>query len=120
MTIAMIIAITYLFVIPDKAANANGIIKSLLLYGHSACWIAIAAASGLWAIKGANRWTASLLYGALAMYIGFIAATIINPPQSAATINNYRACEEAGGRIAESYPTQCFIDGKSFINDAQQ
>jgi len=34
-------------------------------------------------------------------------------------IDSFRACKDAGGRIAESYPEQCFIDGRSFVNDSQ-
>lgn len=32
-------------------------------------------------------------------------------------INNFETCKDAGGGIADSYPEQCFIDGKSFTND---
>ena len=31
-------------------------------------------------------------------------------------VTNYQSCKDAGGRIAESYPEQCFIDDKSFVN----
>lgn len=34
-------------------------------------------------------------------------------------ITTFQACKDAGGTIAESYPEQCFINGKSFTNDAQ-
>jgi flagellar biosynthesis/type III secretory pathway M-ring protein FliF/YscJ len=34
-------------------------------------------------------------------------------------INSFQACKDAGGAIAESYPEQCFINGKSFTNDEQ-
>ena len=34
-------------------------------------------------------------------------------------IDSFQACKDAGGRIAESYPEQCFINGKSFTNDQQ-
>ena len=115
--VAMIIAIVYFFVVPEKAANADSIAKLILLYGHSTCWLLIACASGLWAARGASRWTAGLLYVALAMYVMFFATMITAPSKPVTTIDNYRACENAGGRIGESYPTQCFIDGKSFVND---
>ncbi len=35
------------------------------------------------------------------------------------TINNYDDCVKAGGAIAESYPTQCILNGKSFVNPNQ-
>lgn len=117
MVAAIIIATVYFFVVPEKATNADGIAKLILLYGHSVCWLLIAIASGLWVVKGTSRWTASLLYAALAMYVTFFVTMIAAPSKPPTTIDSYRACENAGGRIGESYPTQCFIDGKSFVND---
>lgn len=34
-------------------------------------------------------------------------------------INNFHDCRHAGGIVAESYPEQCFINGKSFTNPDQ-
>lgn len=34
-------------------------------------------------------------------------------------VNSFQACKDAGGAIAESFPEQCFIDGKSFTNPEQ-
>ena len=34
-------------------------------------------------------------------------------------VNSFQSCKDAGGSIAESYPEQCFIDGKSFTNSDQ-
>lgn len=34
-------------------------------------------------------------------------------------IDSFDKCKTAGGSIAESYPEQCFINGKSFINPSQ-
>jgi hypothetical protein len=34
-------------------------------------------------------------------------------------IDNFQSCKDAGGAIAESYPEQCFFDGKSFTNPDQ-
>lgn len=115
--IAMIIAAVYFFIVPEKTVNADGMTRLILLYGHSVCWLLIASTSGLWATKGASRWTAGLLYVALVMYVSFFITMMVTPSKPATTIDSYRACENAGGRIAESYPTQCFIDGKSFVND---
>lgn len=32
------------------------------------------------------------------------------------SIDSYDKCKNAGGRIGESYPEQCFIYGKSYVN----
>lgn len=70
--IALTVAAVYLVVVPEKAVDTEGIAKLLLLYAHSLCWLLIAAASGLWAIKGSNRWSARLLYAALVTYGLFV------------------------------------------------
>lgn len=57
---------------------------------------------------------------AAAVVLAVIAALFFVAAKTSHTIDTYQACENAGGRIAESYPTQCFIDGKSFVNDAQK
>ena len=31
-------------------------------------------------------------------------------------VQNYEECKAAGGTIAESYPEQCMINGKTFVN----
>ena len=33
--------------------------------------------------------------------------------------NSFESCKNAGGVILESYPEQCMIDGKSFVNESQ-
>lgn len=40
--------------------------------------------------------------------------------ETAVEINSFQACKDAGGRIAESYPEQCFVDDKSFTNPDQK
>ena len=32
-------------------------------------------------------------------------------------VQNYEECKAAGGTIAESYPEQCMINGKTFVNN---
>lgn len=36
-----------------------------------------------------------------------------------APITSFEECKAAGYPIAESYPEQCFADGKSFVNQTQ-
>lgn len=64
-----------------------------------------------------------LLVGWGLIALGFLALTIalvlaLQTPLDR-KIYNFQTCKDAGGRIAESYPEQCFIDGKSFVNDSQ-
>lgn len=49
--------------------------------------------------------------------LAVVAAVLMAKPNK--TINSFQECKNAGGSIAESYPEQCFIDGKSFTNDTQ-
>ena len=36
------------------------------------------------------------------------------------SIDNFEACKEAKGEVIESYPEQCHINGKTFVNEAQK
>ncbi len=38
---------------------------------------------------------------------------------SLSKIDNFQACKQAKGEVMESYPEQCSINGKTFVNDAQ-
>lgn len=77
MTAAGAIAVVYFFVVPEKASTTEGIIKLFLLYGHGVCWLFIALASGLWAVRGTNRWSTGLLYAALASYVAFLISMLV-------------------------------------------
>lgn len=65
------------------------------------------------------------LYVALAvlvvLFIGgvVLAALFLRERPADTTISNFQQCKDAGGSIAESYPEQCMIDGKTFVNDEQ-
>lgn len=58
-----------------------------------------------------------LICAAIAIIVGIAFAVMMQRQKS--EINSFQACKDAGGAIAESYPEQCFIDGKSFSNDQQ-
>jgi len=34
-------------------------------------------------------------------------------------VNDFQSCKDAGGTILESYPEQCMLNGKSFVNTSQ-
>ena len=40
--------------------------------------------------------------------------------ETTSEIGSFQTCKDAGGRIVESYPEQCFINGRSFTNPNQQ
>jgi hypothetical protein len=57
----------------------------------------------------------------LVLIVGSIAwAAYEKSIETTSGINSFQACKGAGGRIAESYPEQCFIDDKSFANPDQK
>lgn len=57
----------------------------------------------------------------LALISGIVILLVIsNTAQKKSTeINSFQDCVDAGNPVAESYPEQCFADGKSFSNPAQ-
>ena len=35
-------------------------------------------------------------------------------------VNNFEECRDAGGAIMESYPEQCLLNGKTYVNEQQR
>lgn len=68
-------------------------------------------------------WKKSLVMWLLVVATGTVVALVIAATVlrswTGATIDSFDECKAAGGAIAESYPEQCFIYGKSFMNDVQ-
>ncbi len=77
--VALSVALIYLFVIPETPTDAGVVQRFVSRYGHSMCWVLIAAASGLWAVRGgaAKRAIVVLLYMALAVYLTYIVILLI-------------------------------------------
>lgn len=60
----------------------------------------------------------------IAAVIGFAAiiagaAVVARSQSQQVAVADFASCKEAGGTIAESYPEQCMIDGRSFTNESQ-
>ena len=70
--VALIIAASYIKVIPEEEVVASGIQEMVLRYGHTLCWILLSQASLLWGINKTNKWSKLLTYTALATYIIFM------------------------------------------------
>ena len=70
--VALIIAASYIKVIPEEEVVASGIQEMVLRYGHTLCWILLSKASLLWGINKTNKWSKLLTYTALATYIIFM------------------------------------------------
>lgn len=62
-------------------------------------------------------WRVGLFVGLLA--VAAVVLIIIFNQQSAQAVNNFQECKEAGGMVQETYPEQCRIGDKSFVNEAQ-
>lgn len=73
---ALAIAAVYLFVVPSEAANVTGAAWLVLRYGHSACWVLLALAAGLWLVGVSKKIVTWVSYGALACYALFILTLI--------------------------------------------
>ena len=57
----------------------------------------------------------------LALIVGIVLCLVISnlTQNKSIEINTFQECVDAGNPVAESYPEQCFADGKSFSNPAQ-
>lgn len=70
--VALGVAVLYAIIIPGEAGTTSGVLRYILMYAHSACWVLLATASALWAIGRSPRFITGVAYGALALYVLFI------------------------------------------------
>ncbi len=75
--VALTIAYVYLFVVPPETAQ-NGVIQTILIFGHSLCWLFLAFASMLWGFNISKKWYTYAAYAALVTYAIFIVTFITN------------------------------------------
>lgn len=76
--LSLTIAVIYLFVVPEQAAQATGLTKLVLLYGHSLCWVFIAVATVVWMRQPTSVWVKRLAYAGLASYAIFMATLVLS------------------------------------------
>jgi hypothetical protein len=69
--IALGVATVYYYILPTEAAFAQGATRFILEYGHSLCWILLAAAATLWTLKK-ERLATGFAYAGLAAYLLFM------------------------------------------------
>lgn len=72
--IALGLAALWLVVVPEKAATASGVSSWLLRFGHSLCWLLLAATAALWRARAPRRAVDVTAWAALAAYAGFLLA----------------------------------------------
>lgn len=63
--------------------------------------------------KVAWHWTLAAICAVVILAI--IGLTILNIAPGK-NVRNYAECKDAGGSIAESFPEQCIINGKTYVN----
>lgn len=75
--VAFGIAGVYLVVVPSQTHHAGGLGYVVLRYGHSLCWLLIAAACIAYGLQQKPTLVAGFGYAALAVYALFIAAVLM-------------------------------------------
>lgn len=74
---AMALSVTWLVVVPEKAADVGPVQAWLLRYAHSLCWALLAVAAGAWAVRAPRPAVAWPARGALAAYLAFLSALAV-------------------------------------------
>ncbi len=70
--IALVVAAVYIFVVPEVPAEAPLYAQLVLRYGHSLCWMLLAAGSMAFAVRASSQLVAGFAYGALISYAIFM------------------------------------------------
>lgn len=72
--IALGLAALWLVVVPEEAETSTGLASWLLRFGHSLCWLLLAATAALWTARAPRRAIDLTAWAALAAYGGFLLA----------------------------------------------
>ena len=72
--VSLAIAGIYLVVIPPEASAATGVVKYVVLYAHSMCWLLLAATAGVWTWGKRSQLVSVFAYMALGSYVAFWAS----------------------------------------------
>lgn len=73
---ALTIGTVYYFIVPQEAAKADVIQKTILTYGHSSCWILLGIASLFWGLGKTRKMAYVFAYVALGVYAIFVAVLV--------------------------------------------
>jgi hypothetical protein len=74
---ALCIAYLYYFIVLAETSSIR-VVQTILIYGHSLCWVFLAVASIFWGFGRSKKWYMYFAYAALVTYLVFIATYIIN------------------------------------------
>ncbi|GIG27634.1 hypothetical protein [Cellulomonas marina] len=74
--VALAVAVVFLLVVPEEAAGSTGARYLVLRYGHSLCWLLLAACSALHALRAPSGLVEATGLLALASYVSFVAVLL--------------------------------------------
>lgn len=74
---AAALAVTWVFVVPDKADQTGPAQSFVLRHAHPACWGLLAIAAAAWACRAPRALVGWPARGALACYLAFLAAMVL-------------------------------------------
>jgi hypothetical protein len=75
---ALGVAIIYAIYDPTPAITSSALANAILRYGHSFCWLLLASASALWALKRYPKVVSILLTSALIVYVLFMVLLLLS------------------------------------------
>ena len=74
---AAVLAVVWLFAVPDKANQVGGIQAWAIRYAHSLCWIMLSAALALYAVRAPRRFSELTGWLGMLAYAAFILAVAL-------------------------------------------
>ncbi len=66
--------------------------------------------------KSPLLWAIVALGSVLLIVVGIM---VLLQTQNSKNVYDFQSCQDAGGAILESYPEQCLLDGKTYVNESQ-
>ncbi|MFB9732477.1 hypothetical protein [Ornithinimicrobium kibberense] len=75
--LALAMATLWTVVVPDRATEVDGVRQLAVRWGHPLCWVLLALAGVLYAVRAPAAWVAGVTWAALAAYLLFLGATVL-------------------------------------------
>lgn len=77
LVVSLALTVLWLFVVPDRSASTEGLQQWMIRFGHSLCWGLLALTALLVLLRAPKRAIDAAAWAALAVYAGFLAATLL-------------------------------------------
>jgi hypothetical protein len=75
--VCAVLAVVWVVVVPEQAAQASPLRSAVIRGGHPLCWGLLSLAAVLYAVHAPRRWVETAAYAGLVAYAAFVLALLL-------------------------------------------